>query len=67
MMNEIGLLLGMKLLQALPLLLLAPLVAGIINKVKAVLQKRQGASIFQEYFDLYKWWRRETILTPYTS
>lgn len=67
MIEETVILMGMELLQALALLILAPLVAGLINKVKAVLQKRQGASIFQEYFDLYKWWRRETILTPYTS
>ena len=45
----------------------APLIAGIINKVKAFLQKRQGASVLQEYFDLAKWWNKPTILTPYTS
>ena len=45
----------------------APLIAGIINKVKAFLQKRQGASVLQEYFDLAKWWKKPTILTPYTS
>ena len=36
--------------QALCLLVCAPLIAGIVNKTKATLQKRQGASIFQEYF-----------------
>ena len=40
--------LGMSLLQAVIMLLFAPLIAGIINKVKAQLNKRQGASIFQE-------------------
>lgn len=59
--------LGLNVAQALVLLALAPLVAGIINKVKAFLQKRQGASVFQEYFDLGKWWHKPTILTPYTS
>ena len=53
--------------QALLLLAFAPLIAGIINKVKAFLQKRQGASVLQEYFDLVKWWKKPTILTPYTS
>ena len=53
--------------QALLLLAFAPLIAGIINKVKAFLQKRQGASVLQEYFDLAKWWKKPTILTPYTS
>ncbi len=53
--------------QAVILLALAPLVAGIINKTKAVLQKRRGASIFQEYFDLWKWWRKPVVITKYTS
>ena len=53
--------------QVLLLLCSAPLVAGIIKKVKSLLQNRIGSSIFQEYFDLYKWWQKPTILTPYTS
>lgn len=59
--------LALNILQALLLLAFAPLIAGIINKVKAFLQKRQGASVLQEYFDLAKWWKKPTILTPYTS
>lgn len=59
--------LALNIVQALLLLAFAPLIAGIINKVKAFLQKRQGASVFQEYFDLAKWWKKPTILTPYTS
>lgn len=59
--------LALNIVQALLLLAFAPLIAGIINKVKAVLQKRQGASVLQEYFDLAKWWKKPTILTPYTS
>ncbi len=53
--------------QALLLLCLAPLVTGIVKKVKALLQNRIGSSIFQEYFDIKKWWRKPTILTPYTG
>lgn len=59
--------LGLNIIQALVLLAFAPLIAGIINKVKAFLQKRQGASVLQEYFDLRKWWKKPTILTPHTS
>lgn len=59
--------LGYSLLQALVLLLIAPLIAGIIKKLKALLQNRIGSSILQEYFDLYKWWRKPTFVTPYTS
>ena len=43
--------LGWMLAQVLLLLCSAPLVAGIIKKVKALLQNRIGSSIFQEYFD----------------
>lgn len=59
--------LALNIVQVLLLLAFAPLIAGIINKVKAFLQKRQGASVLQEYFDLAKWWKKPTILTPYTS
>ena len=59
--------LGHNIVQTLVLLAFAPLIAGIINKVKAFLQKRQGASVLQEYFDLRKWWKKPTILTPHTS
>ena len=59
--------LALNIVQALLLLAFAPLIAGIINKVKAFLQKRQGASILQEYFDLAKWWKKPTIFTPHTS
>ena len=59
--------LALNIVQALLLLAFAPLIAGIINKVKAFLQKRQGASVLQEYFDWAKWWKKPTILTPYTS
>lgn len=59
--------LGYSLLQAFVLLLVAPLIAGVIKKLKALLQNRIGSSILQEYFDLYKWWRKPTFLTPYTS
>ena len=53
--------------QALALLLVAPLVSGIVKKVKALLQNRVGSSIFQEYVDIYKWWRKPVMLTPYTG
>ena len=53
--------------QAVLLLCLAPLIVGIINKTKAILQKRQGASVFQEYFDLWKWWQKPVIVTKYSS
>lgn len=58
---------GFNIIQGLLLLCFAPLVAGLVNKVKAILQKRKGASLVQEYFDVYKWWCRPTMLTPHTG
>ncbi|PJA89606.1 MAG: formate hydrogenlyase, partial [Candidatus Magasanikbacteria bacterium CG_4_9_14_3_um_filter_32_9] len=34
--------------------LASPLCVGVINKIKARLQNRKGASIFQPYRDLWK-------------
>lgn len=53
--------------QALVLLLCAPLVTGIVKKVKALLQNRVGSSVFQEYYDIKKWWGKPVMVTPYTS
>ena len=53
--------------QAVLLLLCAPLVTGIVKKVKAWMQNRIGSSIWQEYYDILKWWGKPTMLTPYTS
>jgi formate hydrogenlyase subunit 4 len=54
-------------MQACLLLLLAPLVNGIIRKVKAVCQRRQGASILQPYRDLLKIFAKDTVLPPEAS
>ncbi|NCD09179.1 MAG: hydrogenase [Negativicutes bacterium] len=45
----------------------APLFSGIIKKTKALLQNRTGADITQDYYDLYKWWGKKTVVTPYTG
>ena len=54
-------------LQMFLLAVFAPLVSGIIKKTKALLQKRRGADISQDYYDLRKWWRKQTVITPYTG
>ena len=53
--------------QMLLLIALAPLVSGIIKKTKALLQNRRGADLLQDYYDLRKWWKKKTIITPYTG
>ncbi|HTX63010.1 MAG TPA: NADH-quinone oxidoreductase subunit H [Acidimicrobiales bacterium] len=54
-------------LQALTVLLLAPLVAGIAARGKAWTESRSGPSIFQPYYDLRKYLRKETLLPTGSS
>lgn len=55
------------LLQLIVLTAFAPMVLGITQKVKAYMQNRIGASVFQGYYDLAKLWKKSTVITPYTS
>lgn len=48
-------------------LLLAPLVNGIILKIKALTQKRRGAPILQLYFDLYKLLKKHVVISDTAS
>jgi len=48
--------------QAATVLLLAPLLAGMGYRLKAWTESRTGPSIFQPYFDLAKYLRKETLL-----
>jgi formate hydrogenlyase subunit 4 len=48
-------------------LILAPLLTGIVRKVKARLVRRQGASIFQPYRDLVRLLRKEVVLAENAS
>ena len=45
----------------------APLLAGIIWKTKARIQRRRGAGIFQPYFDLAKLLKKEVIIPATAS
>src|SRR5579859_1062627 len=42
--------------------LLSPLGIGIVRKIKAYMQNRQGASIMQPYFDLWKLFHKDEII-----
>lgn len=50
------------LLQALTVLLLSPLLAGIAAKAKAWTESRRGPPILQPYYDLAKYLRKETLI-----
>ncbi len=53
--------------QAALLVLLAPLVSGVVQKLKARLQCRQGASVVQPYRDLAKLLRKGTVQSDTAS
>jgi formate hydrogenlyase subunit 4 len=53
--------------QAVVLLAVAPGIVGLIRKVKARLQCRRGASLFQPYADLAKLFRKEPVVSTTTS
>ncbi len=46
---------------------LAPLLTGIMRKVKARTQKRIGASVLQPYYDLSKLWSKDEVVSDYSS
>lgn len=43
--------------------MLAPLVNGIIGKIKAFSQKRQGPPFLQLYYDLHKLFKKQTVVS----
>lgn len=53
--------------QLLAILAVAPLITGIMRKVKAKSQKRFGSSIFQPYFDLVKLLRKDEVVSNQSS
>lgn len=53
--------------QVLLLLLIAPLVRGVVARIKARFQNRQGASVFRPYQDLLKLFRKEDLVPPTSS
>src|SRR5665648_1204976 len=53
--------------QIIVIILVAPLVNGIINKVKAFTQKRKGAPLLQMYFDLFKLIKKSAVVSDASS
>jgi formate hydrogenlyase subunit 4 len=49
------------------ILALAPLLSGIIKKIKAFFQIRKGASIFQPYYDIAKLLRKDSVVSENVS
>ena len=55
------------LLRLLVWLLLAPLLPGIINKVKAWVAGRRGPPVLQLYYDLVRLWQKSVVLSQLAS
>lgn len=53
--------------QIIAIILVAPLVNGVIKKVKAFTQKRKGGSLFQMYFDLFKLFKKTAVVSDVSS
>jgi len=45
----------------------APLIQGIVKKTKALLQRRQGPSIWQPYYDLRKYMNKGEVMSVHAS
>ena len=54
-------------IQLFVIIMVAPLVNGIINKVKAFTQKRKGAPLLQMYFDLWKLLKKTSVVSDVSS
>lgn len=48
-------------------LLLSPLIAGIINRLKAVIESKHGPPLLQPYYDLAKLFRKEVVVPERAS
>ena len=53
--------------QAVAALLVSPFIVGLIRKVKAHLQCRQGAGVLQPYYDLAKLFQKDVVVSTHTS
>lgn len=54
-------------LQAAFIVAVAPFITGVIRKLKAILQSRRGPGVFQPYRDLYKLFRKESVVSKNAS
>jgi formate hydrogenlyase subunit 4 len=60
-------LIALQLLQMLTVLLGAPLLGGVINRLKAIVQSRRGPSVFQPYYDRWKLLHKGRVIPEHTS
>lgn len=58
---------AIRILQFALLVASAPLVRGIIARLKAILQRRRGASVWRPYYELWKLFHKEDLIPPTAS
>jgi len=56
-----------QLVAILTVLMMAPLLKGVIDNLKAKVQSRRGPSVLQPYYDLIKLFRKQRTITPNAS
>lgn len=54
-------------IQALTTLLFAPLVAGVLSRLKELIQSKRGPSVLQPYRDLWKLFHKDQVLSERSS
>jgi formate hydrogenlyase subunit 4 len=59
--------LAIDVLQALLLIAIAPLMRGVIARIKAMIQRRRGASVWRPYVDLSKLFRKQDLVPDTAS
>lgn len=57
----------MEYFQFIIIIILSPLIQGIIKKLKANMQGRVGAGIFQPYYDLLRLFKKDMVISEVTS
>ena len=55
------------LLQVLVVMAFAPLLAGVISRLKEIVQSKRGPSIFQPYRDIWKLFHKDEVISDYSS
>lgn len=58
---------ALSILQVIVFIALAPLVSGVISKIKNNLRFRRGQSIFQPYYNLKKFFSKEEVVSEHAS
>ncbi len=57
----------LEIIQIIVLIAVAPIVQGIVKKIKALLQGRHGPSIWQPYYDLRKYMLKDEVVSIHAS